>query len=81
MVYKIVYSVLSVLLRILFKLDYHGKEIIREYKTNGRPFVVCSNHISALDPVFIILGRGKGRKLTILGKEELFKKIAKIRGC
>ena len=73
MVYKIVYSVLSVLVRILFKLDYHGKEIINEYKTNGRPFIVCSNHISALDPVFIIIGRGRGRKLTILGKEELFK--------
>ena len=73
MVYKIVYAIVSVLLRLLFTLDYHGTEIIKEYKTNGRPFVICSNHISAVDPLFIIVGRGKGRKFTIMGKEELFK--------
>ena len=73
MVYKITVAVVKVLVKILFKFEYHGKEIIEQYKTNGRPYVVCPNHISAIDPVFVVVARGKGRKLTVMAKEELFK--------
>ena len=73
MVYIVVFAVLSVLLRVLFQMEVHGKENIVEYKTNGRPYIVCPNHISALDPLFVIVLRGTGRKLTIMAKEELFK--------
>lgn len=73
MVYIVVFAVLSVLLRLLFRMEVHGKENIVEYKTNGRPYIVCPNHISALDPLFVIVLRGTGRKLTIMAKEELFK--------
>lgn len=73
MVYIVVFAVLSVLMRVLFQLEVHGKENIVAYKTNGRPYIVCPNHISALDPLFVIVLRGTGRKLTIMAKEELFK--------
>lgn len=73
MVYIIVVAVASVLARLLFQVEVHGKEIIDEYKTNGRPYVVCPNHISAIDPVFVVILRGRGRKLTVMAKEELFK--------
>ena len=73
MVYKVVVAVVAVLLRILFNFEYYGKDIIESYKTNGRPYVVCPNHISALDPLFVVVARGKGRKLTVMAKEELFK--------
>lgn len=73
MIYVIVVAVVSVLVRILFNFEYHGKDIIDSYKTNGRPYIVCPNHVSAIDPVFVVVARGKGRKLTVMAKEELFK--------
>ena len=76
MVYIVVVAVVSVLARVLFNFEYYGKEIIDSYKTNGRPYIVCPNHISAVDPVFVVVARGKGRKLTIMAKEEIFKILA-----
>ena len=73
MVYVIALAVLAVLVRVLFRFEYYGKDIIDSYKTNGRPYIVCPNHISAVDPVLVIVARGTGRKLTIMAKEELFK--------
>ena len=73
MVYKITLAVVSVLARIFFHMEFYGKDIVEEYKTNGRAFVLCPNHISAIDPIFVVLGRGKGKKLTVMAKEELFK--------
>ena len=73
MVYVITVAIVSVLFRLLFQVDCYGKEVIDEYKTNGRPYIVCPNHISAVDPVFVVILRGRGRKLTVMAKEELFK--------
>ena len=73
MVYVITVAVVTVLAHILFKFEYHGKDIIDSYKTNGRPYIVCPNHVSAIDPVFVVVARGTGRKLTVMAKEELFK--------
>ncbi|MBQ6896235.1 MAG: 1-acyl-sn-glycerol-3-phosphate acyltransferase [Oscillospiraceae bacterium] len=73
MIYVIVVAVVSVLFRVLFRFEHYGKEIIDSYKTNGRPYIVCPNHVSAIDPVFVVIARGSGRKLTVMAKEELFK--------
>lgn len=73
MIYVVVVAIVSVLFRVLFSFEYYGKEIIDSYKTNGRPYIVCPNHVSAIDPVFVVIARGRGRKLTVMAKEELFK--------
>ena len=73
MIYVVVVAIVSVLFRVLFSFEYYGKDIIDSYKTNGRPYIVCPNHISAIDPVFVVIARGRGRKLTVMAKEELFK--------
>lgn len=73
MVYTITVAVAWLLIKILFSFEYYGKEIIEEYKTNGRPYIVCPNHVSAIDPAFVVVARGWGRKLTVMAKEELFK--------
>ena len=57
MVYGITIVVASILARLLFQIKCYGKEIINEYKTNGRPYIVCPNHVSAIDPVFVIILR------------------------
>ncbi len=73
MVYVILLSLVSVIFRIIFRYSYEGKEYIQPYKKNGRPFVVCANHISMLDPIFVVMAYGAGRKMTIMGKAELFR--------
>ena len=73
MIYVVVVAIVSVLFRVLFSFEYYGKEIIDSYKTNGRPYIICPNHVSAIDPVFVVIARGRGRKLTVMAKEELFK--------
>ena len=44
----------------------------RENLIRDRGFVLCPNHISAIDPVFVVISRFWGRPMAILAKEELF---------
>ncbi len=53
--------------KMLYKVEYVGTENIPE---NGG-FILASNHVNALDPVFIALGMEK-RQLHFMGKKELF---------
>lgn len=53
--------------KMLYKIEYVGTENIPE---NGG-FILASNHVNALDPVFIALGMKK-RQLHFMGKKELF---------
>ncbi len=53
--------------KMLYKVEYIGEENIPE---NGG-FILASNHVNALDPVFIALGMKK-RQLHFMGKKELF---------
>lgn len=73
MVYAVCFWVVMVVFRIIFSYRTYDKEILRSYKTNGRKFVICANHLSMLDPIFIVMAYGWGRKLTIMGKAELFR--------
>ena len=73
MIYTVTIAVAAVLAHLLFRMEVCGKDIIDSYKTSGRPFIICPNHISAIDPVFVVVARGKGTRLTVMAKEELFK--------
>lgn len=73
MVYVIGLGAVMVLFRILFSYKIYGREYLQEYKENGKPFVICANHRNILDPVFVLMAYGWGKKLTIMGKAELFK--------
>ncbi len=73
MVYTICVAAVMVAFRVVFQYRTYDKEILREYKTNGRKFVICANHLSMLDPIFVVMAYGWGRKLTIMGKAELFR--------
>lgn len=53
--------------KMLYKVEYIGEENIPE--KGG--FILASNHVNALDPVFIALGMKK-RQLHFMGKKELF---------
>jgi 1-acyl-sn-glycerol-3-phosphate acyltransferase len=65
--YEFLRVVLRALFAILFRLKAEGVENIPE---NG-PVVMCSNHISNIDPP--LLGAPFERKIYYMAKEELFK--------
>lgn len=65
--YDVMRPVGKALEKMLYKIEYVGEENIPE---NGG-FILASNHVNALDPVFIALGMKK-RQLHFMGKKELF---------
>ncbi len=73
MIYTICLAVCMVAFRIIFSYRTYNKEILRRYRTNGRPFVVVANHLSMIDPIFIVMAYGWGPKFSIMGKAELFR--------
>ena len=68
MFYTILRAIAKPIVYLLFNIKFVGLENIRD---NGG-FVLCSNHRSFLDPVFIAVGI-KNRKLNFMAKQELFK--------
>jgi len=72
--YKFARALLSIIFRIIYRIEVIGIENIPE---KGRA-ILCSNHISMLDP--IILGISIKRPISFMAKKELFKNpfIAKL---
>ncbi len=53
---------------LLFGIKVVGRENIPR---DGSSFVIAPNHISGMDPVFVIISRFWGRKMVTLAKDEL----------
>lgn len=68
MLYNIVRAIVTPIVYLLFNIKFEGLENIKE--KGG--FVLCCNHRTLLDPVFIVVGIKK-RKLRFMAKQELFK--------
>ena len=66
------YLIIVPLAWIVWHIAFRIKVIGRENLIRDRGFVLASNHISAIDPVFSVLARFWGRRMLIMGKEELF---------
>ncbi len=69
MIYFIAYTMVFILAYLLFFLKVEGKE----HRLKGQGVVLCSNHISMLDPVFVEVAWGGYPKFAVMGKGELFK--------
>ena len=65
--YECLRPVGKVIEKCLYKIEYAGLENIPKY--GG--YIIASNHMCALDPVFIALGI-EDRQLHFMGKKELF---------
>lgn len=65
--YKFAKGLLSIIFRIIYRIEIKGHENIPE---KGR-VILCSNHISMLDP--IIIGISIRRPISFMAKKELFK--------
>ena len=68
MLYAVVVTAAWVIWHLGFRILVYG----REYLPKDKGFVLAPNHISAIDPVFVVLARFWGRRMLVLGKEEIF---------
>ena len=66
--YRFAWNLARPIYSILFRRRIFGLENLPE--TGG--FILCANHISARDPLFIATAVPKRRQLTFLAKKELF---------
>ena len=66
MFYRLIYSILRIIATPLFRIKVHGVEKIPE----NEKYIVCANHKSLLDPVFIALALD--RQVHFIAKKELF---------
>ena len=64
------YSFLRVIISPIMRLLYLPSYIGRENIPTDKSFVLCCNHVSLLDPVF--LGMGSKKQLYFMAKKELF---------
>lgn len=67
--YKIVYSVIWVLAKVLYPWQAFGAEKLPE--RGG--IVLCANHTSFVDPILLILAATRKRQIHVMAKAELFK--------
>lgn len=57
---------------IVWHLVFAIRVVGKQYLPRDRGFVLAPNHISAIDPVFVVIARFWGKRLLILAKEEIF---------
>lgn len=67
--YYIAFTIAWVLVHLVFHIRVIGRKNLEK-----KGFVLAPNHVNALDPLYILLGRGFSKKMLIMGKEELFGK-------
>ena len=68
MFYAIVVTLAWVIWHLVFAIKVVGRENLPK---DGRGFVLAPNHISAIDPVFVVIARFWGRRMLVMAKEEL----------
>ncbi len=71
MFYKIIVRIANFLAILLYDIEVNGIENLR--RCEGKPFIICPNHVFILDPVFIVIQRYKQKRAVIMAKAELFK--------
>ena len=68
--YYILLPLAWLVFHIGFRVRTEGRENLKKVQTNG--YILAPNHISALDPVFVIITRFWGRRMIVFAKKELF---------
>ena len=71
MLFKLGYAIVWPIFHILFPYEVIGREKLYNRKEG---YVVCANHISFLDPVYIIYAMKRKNRIFFMAKQELFEK-------
>ena len=68
--YYILLSLAWLVFHIGFRVRTESRENLKKVQTRG--YILAPNHISAIDPVFVIITRFWGRRMIVFAKKELF---------
>ena len=68
--YYILLPLAWVVFHIGFRVECIGRENLKKVRTNG--CIIAPNHVSAIDPVFVVITRFWGRRMVVFAKKELF---------
>ena len=68
--YYIIVPLAWLVFNIGFRVRCEGRENLKKVGTKG--CIIAPNHISAIDPVFIVITRFWGRRMVVFAKKELF---------
>ena len=68
--YYILVPLAWLVFHIGFRVRCEGRENLKKIGTKG--CIIAPNHISAIDPVFVIITRFWGRRMLVFAKKELF---------
>ena len=68
--YYILLPLAWLVFHIGFRVHTVGRENLRKVQTKG--CIIAPNHVSAIDPVFIVISRFWGRRMLVFAKKELF---------
>ena len=68
--YYILLPLAWLVFHIGFRVRCEGRENLKKIGTKG--CIIAPNHISAIDPVFVVITRFWGQRMTVFAKKELF---------
>ena len=68
--YLILLPLAWIVFHIGFRVECIGRENLKKVRTNG--CIIAPNHVSAIDPVFVVITRFWGRRMVVFAKKELF---------
>lgn len=68
--YYILLPLAWIVFHIGFRMECIGRENLKKVRTNG--CIIAPNHVSAIDPVFVVITRFWGRRMVVFAKKELF---------
>lgn len=68
--YYILLPLAWIVFHIGFRVECIGRENLKMVRTSG--CIIAPNHVSAIDPVFVVITRFWGRRMVVFAKKELF---------
>ena len=68
--YYILLPLAWIVFHIGFRVECIGRENLKKVRTSG--CIIAPNHVSAIDPVFVVITRFWGRRMVVFAKRELF---------
>ena len=68
--YYILLPLAWIVFHIGFRVECIGRENLNKVRTSG--CIIAPNHVSAIDPVFVVITRFWGRRMVVFAKKELF---------
>ena len=68
--YYILLPLAWLVFHIGFRVECVGRETLKKVQTGG--CILAPNHVSAIDPVFVVITRFWGKRMVVFAKKELF---------